>query len=56
MGWGQGSGGDSNGELIHDNGVYISMVVAMMGGSGVVVAMVGSWGFGAYGVGAREWG
>ena len=56
MWWGQGSGGNSNGEQMKDNGVYISMVMAMMGASGVVVAMVGSCGMGAYGMGAREWG
>ena len=41
MGNGQGSGANSNGEHIHDNGVYISMVVAMMGANGVGVILIG---------------
>ena len=47
----KGSGDDSNGEKMKDDDVYISVDVMEMGGSGVVVAMVGSWG-----MGAREWG
>ena len=39
-----------------DDDVYISVDVMEMGGSGVFIAIVGSWGMGAYGMGAREWG
>ena len=39
-----------------NDGVYISVDVMEMGGSGVFIAIVGSWGMGAYVVGPREWG